>query len=39
VRSADGADGGRYLQDLEKYVKDPDFKHNDFWDRELVVSS
>jgi len=23
------------LKELESYVKDPDFKHKDFWDREL----
>jgi hypothetical protein len=25
----------RYLKELESYVKDPEFKHKDFWDREL----
>lgn len=26
---------GRYIDDLETFIKAPSFKHKDFWEREL----
>lgn len=29
----------RYIETLEGFVKDPDFKHGDFWKRKLVLGT
>ena len=32
------ADCDRYLEDLEAFIKDPKFKHKDFWKGMLVIT-